>query len=152
MNVLRDIPFSMNAGVMAHEYAHRVWYYEAWGGTTLCHAANLDGSTDLNALQNMLNLINALDEGVADFFGALVFGSPNFLAPSVFAELAAPRDLSQARQIEATWLSGQAPVVESLYNPYAIGSVLASMLWSFGGDRGPAGRCPSAARGPTRPL
>ncbi len=133
MVVLQEIPFSMNPGVLVHEYAHRVWYYEAWGGalfTTLEQFIQAPGSL------NAWNRLRATDEGVADFFAAAVTGDPGFLAHSIPPErrgtLSDPRDLSVVRVLDPAWVAGLEPTgALGSYNPYAAGAVVASTLWGL---------------------
>ncbi|MEZ4271666.1 MAG: hypothetical protein R3C68_09615 [Myxococcota bacterium] len=131
MRFLQDIPFSMNPGVIAHEYSHRVFYHEAWGGQLFTLLGGCFAPT------NAVNLVLAVDEGVADFFGAVLSGDPQFLQHSVFLQLAQPRDLSVPRAVDATWLNGTAPLnSQGSYTPYPLGTVLAAVLWDFAIEQG----------------
>lgn len=129
MEILQDVPFSMNPGVLAHEFSHRVFYYEAWGARMFEILLR-----DLLTLQDLhtWNLIRALDEGVADYFGALLADDPRFLRGSVFASLSEARDLDVLRVMPAAWSTGSEPSFEGVYDPYALGSVIASTLWALG--------------------
>jgi hypothetical protein len=129
MSFLEDIPFAMNPGVLAHEYSHRVFYYTAWDGR-MFQLLTRALTVDANATAEW-NLIRAADEGVADFFGALLADDPRFLSHSVFPELADPRDLSVLRGVAAAWAGGVQPQTSGVYDPYALGAVLASTLWAF---------------------
>jgi hypothetical protein len=134
MVVLDDIPFPVNGGVLAHEYAHRVFYYEAWGARMFeILSSALDASApDPNEAATSWNLIRATDEGFADLYGALIFDDPRFISHSVFPELAEPRDMSVLRSIDPSWTSGVAPTAHNgAYDPYAVGAVLASTFWAI---------------------
>lgn len=129
MYVLQEIPFSMNPGVLAHEYAHRVFYFEAWGGQMF--DTLLRNVTDDAGLQ-VWNLLRALDEGIADYFGAMLAGDPNFIAHSVFDQISDERALDVSRAVHSYWLSGALPSFNGVYDPYTVGAVVSSTLWGFG--------------------
>ncbi len=77
-----------------------------------------------------LNLVLATDEGVADFFGAVIMNDPHFLSYSVPGELGSERNLDEVRPLPSAWLSGQEPsTTDGAYNPYGVGAVVASFLW-----------------------
>ncbi len=130
MRILRDIPFAMNPGVLAHEYAHRVFYYELWGGQMFAAIAEHQGTPgSLNAW----NRLRATDEGVADYIGAYLTDDPDFLAKSAPAEIAAPRSLRGAWVLEPSWVNGLEPTTdEDEYARYLPGSVVAAALWRLG--------------------
>ena len=129
MVVLQEIPFSMNPGVLAHEYAHRVFYFEAWGGRMF---EILLAAVDQRNFYGVWNLLRALDEGIADYYGAMIADDPRFLSHSVFPEAADPRDLTETRVLSTAWLGGAEPTTDGeTYNPYAVGAVVGSILWAF---------------------
>ncbi len=123
--VLQEIPFAMNPGVLTHELSHRVWYFEAWGGA-MFERLSFPGATS-----QTWNLIRSADEGVADFYAAHLTDNPAFLGPSIDPELVEPRDLTVLGEVDAQWLTGERPVVDGVYDWYALGSVTASTLWAF---------------------
>lgn len=125
MVVLQDIPFPVNRGVMTHEYAHRVFYYEAWGGQMF---ATLIAALDQQDFYNVWNLIRAVDEGCSDYFGAALTGNPNFVYDS---HSAGDRALDVVREVDANWTDGAQPTSGDVYDPYALGSVIASTLWGL---------------------
>ncbi len=132
MEILQEIPFGTNPGVVAHEYAHRVWYYGIWDGEMF--AAINEHQQDGWDLQEAAawNRLRATDEGIADFFAAAVTGDPGFLAESVPPSLSDPRDLARMRIMDAAWLAGSLPLdSRGQLNVYAPGSVVASTLWSI---------------------
>jgi hypothetical protein len=119
------IPPGLNLGVMAHEYAHRVWYYELWNGSLMAMLPEL--LADADGLRTY-NLIRAASEGVADFFGASVANDPRFVSDSVPGG-GDGRDLDVEKVIAQAWVSGDVPTLLGGYDPYALGSVLAAVLW-----------------------
>jgi hypothetical protein len=133
-DVLEDIPLGMNSGVMAHEYGHRVWSYETWGGERFALGSQLDFS-DPGTLSEM-NLLTGCDEGIADFFAAMITGNPRFIEPSLYDYLGDERSLDVLRQVESSWVTGNQPAAGGAYYPYALGAVLASTLWHVAEDVG----------------
>lgn len=127
MSILQDVPLGMNPGVIAHEYAHRVWYYSFWSGELFAALEEFqnDGIAGL-----AWNRIRATDEGVADFYGAAITGDPDFLSQSAPPAIAEPRRLTEVRVLDPAWLGGLEPVDdEDSYRVYVPGSVVASSLW-----------------------
>ncbi|OGQ91801.1 MAG: hypothetical protein A2289_10105 [Deltaproteobacteria bacterium RIFOXYA12_FULL_58_15] len=116
---LGDIPLALNPGVLAHEYAHRVFYYELWGAEL----------ADVEMDPLAANLLGAVDEGVADYFAARIVNDPQFTSHSLDETAAAARDLSTPRQLEVAWLDGTKPTKSGVYDPYPLGTVLAANLW-----------------------
>ncbi len=105
--VLDSLPLSMNPGVMAHEYSHAVF------------------SALTEKKQAYRLLFRDFDEGLADVHGAALSGDPRFVGRSVPTSLET-RDLSVARKYQAELQQAYAE------DPYAYGSVVASVFWSFG--------------------
>jgi hypothetical protein len=132
MEFLQDLPFSMNRGVMFHEYHHRVFSVRVYGGNLF---RLLAAPGDANAIALALNRIKALDEGVADFFGAVGAGDSNFLLASVRDNAFGDRDVATARVINPAWLTGEQPVQDALgtavYDPYKVGSIFAYCFWTL---------------------
>lgn len=130
MQVLTRVPLGMNRGVIAHELAHRAFYYAAWRGalfdTKERHATTPGAVTTVNR-------ISALDEGLADYLGAYVAADPDFLAQSTPASLASPRRLDATRTLDPTWVTGAQPLrADGSFEPFAVGAVVAAALWSIG--------------------
>jgi hypothetical protein len=127
MDVFQEIPFAMNPGVVGHEFSHRVFYYEMWGGEMF---ASLEEYRMLPGSRVAWNRVRATDEGVADFFGAAITGDAAFLAHSVPEAVSAPRDLNEVRSLKEDWVAGIQP--EDDHGNYAVylpGAVIASALW-----------------------
>lgn len=131
---LQDVPLAMNPGVLAHELAHRVAYWDLWEGRRLAvydafRAGHID---DPHARESMF-LTAALDEGVADYFGAVISDDPAFVGASVGDQQVA-RDVSVSRTYQAAWIGGTSVYYSSdgRYDPYHLGTVVASALWAVG--------------------
>lgn len=126
MKKWQQIPLATNRGVLFHEGAHRLFLRQVVGNVYRLLPAN---TTTEHVLA--VNRLQALDEGLADFFGAVASGDPDFLHQSVPAALAASRDLSTPRTMDASWIKGDRPRMQSSlsYNPYAMGAVYAHCLW-----------------------
>jgi hypothetical protein len=71
--------------------------------------------------------LRAADEGIADYFAAVVTGNPAYHGDS-FHHLEV-RYLDQFSAVEVEWVDGTAPTVAGQYDPYPLGTVLASTLW-----------------------
>ena len=80
------VPYAMNHGVLAHEFHHRIFFQSVWA----VHAFErwksiLNSEADISASeQRSLNLLRALDEGLADinaigFTRNVAFMDPSFL-------------------------------------------------------------------------
>jgi hypothetical protein len=121
------VPTGLNAGVIAHEYTHRVWYYELYNGSLLAMLPDLLAAPDG---ARSYNLLRAAGEGVADYFGARAAGDPDFVADSVPGE-GHGRDLAVEKVVDPQWISGDAPTLLGAYDPYALGGVLAAALWEL---------------------
>ena len=90
----QQVPLAMNLGVIGHEMNHRVFSQRAYGGVAI--------PPYLAWGQPGFNILKSIDEGLSDFHGYGVtcdaIGgpgcSPNYLAASLPAEVAAPRDFT----------------------------------------------------------
>ncbi|MFP4601052.1 MAG: hypothetical protein ACLFVJ_22580 [Persicimonas sp.] len=127
--LLEEIPLAANRGVIVHEYSHavvnRLVHEDARAPAYL-----LDDWPDAAA-----NRMAALDEGVADIFGALATGEPNFIGPSISEELFdIDRDLSKQRVYDEALLDEVDTTPQSSFNPYALGTVVASTVWALRDD------------------
>lgn len=126
---IRELPMGMNLGIIAHEYSHAVfsnkvfpqsgvpWIYEEF-------------FRDSSKWSRPMNLSRSLNEGLADFFGAMISGDPAFTGKSLAVvnderrlDPETPRCLT--REVE----DGYRLVPHSQYDPYPLGSVLAASLW-----------------------
>ncbi len=123
--LLSELPLAANRGVMVHEYSHAVfnrvvyndervpeYLFEEWPNAAI-------------------NELRSLDEGVADIFGALETGDANFIEPSITADFGIDRDLAVLRTLDQGLLDTAQNQDELTYNPYDLGSVVASTIWSL---------------------
>lgn len=133
---LKELPLGMNAGIVAHEYAHAVfdhlvfpgdglpWLYDQWLKTPM--------SPELNY---SMNVVRSFHEGFADFFGAAMTMNPNFLEVSI-PEAAESRRLNPAEPRCIGNLRSALQTPHPMYSPYELGSVIATALWeATGGTR-----------------
>lgn len=121
-----QLPISLNAGVIAHEYFHSMFYREV--GTFLKQDQNTENFTahaisdfmeafprlrTLNPIsvseENELyekTLLRGLNEGLADYWGYLYSGDPRFIEKSLSQESGyrrldvAPREMTKVQDIE----------------------------------------------------
>ncbi len=111
-------PLPVNPGVVAHEAAH--WLFD---DLVLRHHLPRFEVDQARAAA----LLNAFDEGTADFLAAAYTQDPRFLGKSIPA-LAYVRDVSQHHVFTAHMAEAAG---EPGYDPYALGSVWASTLWAI---------------------
>jgi hypothetical protein len=128
-----ELPVAANPGVLAHESSHRVWHNLVWQRRLLTRLPAIAADAEQLAA---FHLLRAADEGIADYFAAVVTGNPAYHGDS-FYHLEV-RSLDRFSAVEVEWVDGTAPTVAGQYNPYALGTVLASTLWraraAFGTD------------------
>jgi len=116
-------PVPANPGIIVHEYGHAVFQALVFGGQG-GYVASLQTA----------DLLAAFNEGTADYLAAARTQDPNFLALS-FPEEEPYRDLSVRREFNPLMLdSAGDPAVA--YDPYVLGAVWASALWTIGEDNG----------------
>lgn len=130
---LQDLPLAMNPGVIAHELTHRVVHHLLWEGRRLEVLESLGlRLRDDPAVRDPYLLLLSLDEGVADYVGAVSSGEPGFIGLSV-ESLQEARDLTVLRTYPSEWI-GRLPEFEAeqRFNPYMLGSIVASALWATG--------------------
>jgi len=132
--LFKDVPLAANRGVIVHEYSHlvfnRIVHDDARAPTYLAE----------DWPEPAINRMRSIDEGVADIFAGLQTDDPNFIGPSISEELFdIDRDLSKERHydedlknaVETKTSSGGGPLSgEEQYNPYKLGSVIASTVWT----------------------
>lgn len=120
---LQDIPLGANPGVAAHEYSHLMFDRVLYGsdGTATAEPTDLVPAS----------LLWALNEGLADFFGAAVLGDPNFAARSLTRSEATTRNLVPGD----VWRQSleDLAVDPSFPDPYPLGSVWGAFFWEIGG-------------------
>lgn len=123
---LTGLPFAANRGIIVHEYSHAV-FNRLVHGDARAPAYLLEPWPD-----PAINRMRALDEGVADIFGALAVGDPNFISPSIAEEeFDIDRDLSVERHYTAELRDKVEQEAFAQFNPYELGTVIASTVWSL---------------------
>jgi hypothetical protein len=147
---LIGIPLSMNPGIIAHEYSHAIFNRLAFLGQEI--PVPLQAWNDNKAL----NTLKSMDEGFADAFAAEVVQNPNFIATSV-PVVGASRKVDELRCYNSTTINTTDPITgtprptwtldqyvsdeqHSVYEPYTLGSVIASGLWAAAQSAGQLGR------------
>lgn len=149
---LQKVPLSMNPGVIAHEFSHRVFNRLAFQGQSVPEPFN----TWAGFLQTpALNLLKAMDEGLADYHAVgascqSAYGcDPRFMEASFDNSATEPivddRDMSLSNKCltEALWTQFQTYDVTRFINAgaqYELGTVLASALYHAGESGGAATR------------
>ncbi|MBM4318884.1 MAG: hypothetical protein FJ125_02750 [Deltaproteobacteria bacterium] len=123
---LQRVPLPVNPGVVLHEYEHAVFDQLVFGGEFAAHL--LRGGQKIKDI----NLLRSFDEGSADFFAAALSGDPAFVGQS-FPALAGARDVSEVRTYDPEL---EAAAAQEQYDPYPLGSVWASALWTIGLELG----------------
>lgn len=130
MRFVDGVPLGMNRGVMFHEYHHRVFANRVYGGN-IFKTLDLLSSDTAGVLG--INRIKAVDEGAADFFGAIGAKDAKFLSHSIAGVVSDERDLSIPRTFDTQWIDGSKPsastALADVYDPYIPGSVFAHTLW-----------------------
>jgi hypothetical protein len=121
---LQALPFSMSRGVIFHEYFHRVFALRVYGAQALRAFVSADRA-GLTAIMRL----RAVNEGLADFFGALGAGDPGYVGLSVAQDVAAARNPSLPRKMQAEWLDAAQPTIGGVYDPYPPGECFANLMW-----------------------
>ena len=117
---LQEIPQGANLGVAAHEYSHLVFDRVVYGGRG-------EDSTLVPSNQAASRRLLALNEGLADYFGAAIVGNPRFVSRTLATSTSALRNLvpgaAWAQALEDTLVTS--PTADG----YGMGTVWASLLW-----------------------
>ncbi len=118
---LRDIPLGANPGVAAHEYGHLVFDRVLYGVDGGASPPPEHADAEL--------LLLALDEGLADFFGAAVLGDPNFATRSLTYGRSPARNLAPG----SVWsmAAEDALLVDGGADPYPLATVWGSFFWDL---------------------
>jgi hypothetical protein len=147
------VPFAMHRGVIAHEFAHRVFFHttvsDIDGGFDLWRTAITDASPTRDELRAQM-LLKGLDEGLADVFAITALQNKDAVieafsaADGGFVAEAARRDVEgdfaavatydnlRDRSLEPKLLSGCNLDVDDFrgsFNFYCVGTVVAATLW-----------------------
>jgi hypothetical protein len=129
---LDPLPFYVNAGVMAHEYGHKVHNHLVEHDSRFGHA-DLDGWSGPATRQ-----LRGVDEGLADVFGGLRTGDPDYIGASLsrYPALGVDRDMTQVRVMTDTdvalALDGAADGRD--FDPHELGAFVAATLWQLGAE------------------
>jgi hypothetical protein len=139
-DTLQKAPLALNAGVMSHEYAHRIFNQKVYGGNPLPYQIATWGQSPSSP---GANLIKALDEGLADYHGfGTTCDSPvgcdtRFFRTSFDDRLSDARDLAKTdRCVDAVLQSDLNTLNVSAFDPYKLGSIIASALYQAGQSTG----------------
>lgn len=137
---LQKIPLAINSGVVGHEYSHSIFNYRVFDRDPF--AIYETWGSDLRGTPG-LNLVTALDEGIADVFGTgitcsedLVICDLNFIGRSLPAvhnqerRVDVPHCMTQALHDSLAQLPSDQFRADGLQ--YNVGSVLASAMWRAG--------------------
>ncbi|XXF80583.1 hypothetical protein P2318_12785 [Myxococcaceae bacterium GXIMD 01537] len=135
---IQTAPLSINAAVLAHEYAHRVFNQKVYGGESLPTPIALWGGSGPTPGANILK---SLDEGLADYhaYGTSCVGpsgcNTRVLSTSFTDAQAADRDIATPRclrnQLRDLMYGGNLSTQFSGYE-YTVGTVLANALYKAG--------------------
>lgn len=119
-----EVPFSLNQGVLTHEYGHRVFALLAENGAR----AEVPSSwSETSKLQYA-----SLNEGLSDFFAGMMTGNPDFLSDSIPME---ERDMSVVRVMEESDVRELFAADEEV-DSHAMGAFVAAALWQLGENVG----------------
>ncbi|MCP3064613.1 hypothetical protein LXT21_38160 [Myxococcus sp. K38C18041901] len=144
---LQRAPLAINAGVITHEYAHRVFNLKAYGGNPFPEALSVWSSA--GGPSPGANILKSFDEGLADLhaYGATCrskngcntrFLTTSFHGPD-FGRIPEDRDLAKAdRCIDQNLrdsLRG-ASLDQFSGNEYRVGTIFASALYQAGQSTG----------------
>lgn len=117
------LPYGMNIGVIGHEFTHMVFHYLFW------ESSGPGFTTDAAKRRESLNTLGGMDEGLADYFGYLVSGDPNFFGCS---NPKADRDLSREKYFTSQMMSDIANKETKDYEPHGAGAVFAAINYQIG--------------------
>ena len=148
------IPLAMNVGVIVHEFSHRVFFHNVFDTPAFPYwAAAFSGNEDESDPLS-LPIIRGVDEGLADIFAVGYAKHPAYMSASLedpaisvprFAPIAALRDLEADFAQSATYETvadgsfddsvGCGSLDDGIagFNPYCLGTVLATTLWEAAG-------------------
>ncbi len=134
---IKALPMGMNVGIVAHEYTHAVFDQQFNGSQDGIPWLTEKASAEPDRYQAALNLERSLNEGLADFFGAMVSGDPAFMRKSD-SQITDDRRLDPPDpRCYTEELKGNLED-ESIdkYDPYPVGSVLSAALWAIASNAG----------------
>ncbi|MFZ5470977.1 MAG: hypothetical protein ACOZIN_16235 [Myxococcota bacterium] len=138
---LQQIPLSINIGVIGHEYSHRVFNTKVYGGRAIPDP--FLRWLGLGAANPQVNLLKALDEGLADFHAHGVtcvteLGcNPRFFSHSFKDDIVDDRDISKPDKCMSEGLrTALASLPVGTFTgqglEYEVGTLLAASLYQAG--------------------
>ncbi len=147
----QGLPMSINEGVLAHEYFHRIFFEKLWVDNPSPKLWSFFQARYTNSqdLQRWQNLLTSLDEGLADLFAFAYTNNPNFLKLSLnqnsserviqlrnlkgdFAELATYDNLSAGSLHKSLLNLCREPsrnFINPNFSPYCLGMVVAKSFY-----------------------
>ncbi len=118
----RAVPLIANTGVIRHEFGHAIFHLLTAGGA---HDAPI--VTDIGT--TAANWQASLHEGFADSFATLTLDDPRFLDASLkMPDRHVDSDAVMTDDLDPA-IAAESADVFSLYDPYPLGTVLASAVW-----------------------
>ena len=139
---LQRAPLAINAGIIAHEYSHRIFNLKAYNGAAFPEALSTWSSYNPSPGANILK---SFDEGLADFhaYGTTCRSTKGcdtrFLATSfhdgVYAQVPGDRDLAVSNRCITSALRNQLQgqsLSDFSGREYLVGTILASALYQAG--------------------
>ncbi|MCP3145171.1 hypothetical protein [Pyxidicoccus xibeiensis] len=146
---LQRAPLAINAGIIAHEYSHRVFNLKAYGGSPIPEALSFWSSSA--GPSPGANILKAFDEGLADYhaYGSTCrstkgcdakFFSTSFHGET-YGQITTNRDLSNTSRCMTSALREQLRVMNlgefsGAGKEYEVGTLLASALYQAGENTG----------------
>jgi hypothetical protein len=143
---LQRAPLAINAGIIAHEYSHRIFNLKVYGGAPFPAALSLwsASSPSMGA-----NILKSFDEGLADYHAygvtcrSIKGCDPKFFSTSFhdapYDQIARDRDLSTTNRCMTEALRNQLTnqsLPEFSGKEYVVGTLLASALYQAGQGAG----------------
>lgn len=135
------VPAAFNLGAVAHALVHEAIEETVWGGALLPAPELLAGNDTATLVAR--HVARSMAEGIADYLGVSVAEDPRWFDHSLQKD-AAQRALDSIHCGTADMQSALAvDDAQVLYDPYPLGSVIASALW----DEGSASTNQNTAKG-----
>ena len=100
----KGLPMSMNEGVLAHEYHHRLFFNQLWvnnNSEKRWHRYQARYNQKKKIQKRSHILLSATDEALADLFAVAYTGLPNFMAASLTSDKA--RLINEERELEGAF-------------------------------------------------
>lgn len=155
------VSIPLNGGILAHEYAHRIFnarvrrkvdakigankFQKARSQAYLDHLpSGADGFAEKQAIDFGETVLGGFDEGIADFFAYAYTGNPNFMEPSFKnISMSSDRDLSKKKvlnmseqEISDAFKSKTSSFSAEKLESHNLGSRIAHYLYVLSKDQG----------------